>query len=582
MRRFYLFVLLLPLAFCLLAAPAPAAQSQEQRLTGEFESLCGDASRGKRRDLWLELEKKFQTLESKSKGEAAAKAAFYQARTRQELARRSFLDSDRSDAARCFARVADRYGKFAPARESLYQQAVILKDLGDKAGAQKALKRLSKAYPSSKEAAKGRQMLAALEGGPATGQARTADQARTQAQAARQTGERQTQDGPALVRDIRWQGTAKKAKVILELDRSAAYSYAYLPGDAKAGLPARVYLDLAKTSSAPALKASLSPQNLLVTRIRSGKTERGLRITLECAGVARYAVRSPKDAAHLIEIDLSRGQDIEGGLAVNNRAAARGGAGKTAGSAESSSRPAATGKSGGPASVIEQLGLTVKTIMLDAGHGGKDPGAQHNGIVERRFTLNMARRLGALLEKKGFNVLYTRTGNNFISLQDRPDMANQKKADLFISLHVNANAKSAVRGLETYYLDEAKSDDAVTVAARENAVSVKNISDLQFILTDLMLGSKLKESHKLADCVHRGILAGLRAAKLPAHSNGVRSAPFYVLMGARMPAILVEFGYITNQGDAKNLKNDAFLQRQAEGLVNGILNYKAEVAKMAP
>lgn len=576
MRCFYLLVLPLLLASCLFAAPAPAAQSQEQRLTGEFESLRGDANRGKRRDLWLELEKKFQTLERKSKGEAAARAAFYQARTRQELARRSFLDADRKEAAGCFARVADRYGQFPPARESLYQQALTLRELGDKAGAQKAVKRLISAYPSSSEAAKGRQLLASLEGGQT--QARTADQSPARTRTAQESGAQKVPEGTALVRDITWQGTAKKATVILQLDGDAAYSYAYLPADAKAGLPARVYLDIARAGAGQGLKASVTPKNLLVTRIRSGKTERGLRVTMECDGVARYAVRSPKGAAHLIEIDISRGQDIEGGLAVSSRAAAKGGAGRTGGGAGGDTG----GKAGGQVSVIEQLGLTVKTIMLDAGHGGKDPGAQHNGIVERRFTLEMAKRLGALLEKKGFKVLYTRSGNNFISLQDRPDMANQKKADLFISLHVNANAKSAVRGLETYYLDEAKSDDAVTVAARENAVSVKNISDLQFILTDLMLGSKLKESHKLADCVHKGILAGLRAAKLPAHSNGVRSAPFYVLMGARMPAILVEFGYITNAGDAKNLKNEAFLQRQAEGLVNGILNYKAEVAKMAP
>lgn len=252
-----------------------------------------------------------------------------------------------------------------------------------------------------------------------------------------------------------------------------------------------------------------------------------------------------------------------------------------AGTAETAGKKAASPKSGS-ASVMEQLGLTVQTIMLDAGHGGKDPGAMAGGIVERQFVLSMAKRVGALLEKKGFTVLYTRTGNTYISLQDRPDIANGKKADLFISFHINANNNPNIRGLETYYLDEAKTQDAAVVAARENAVSVKNINDLQVILTDLMLSYKVKESRHLAQCVHRGILRKVRASGLAAHDNGVRSAPFYVLMGARMPAILVEFGYITNKGDLASLKSEAYLQRQAEGLVEGVLLYRAELAKMVP
>lgn len=263
--------------------------------------------------------------------------------------------------------------------------------------------------------------------------------------------------------------------------------------------------------------------------------------------------------------------DAKSGGATDGKSSVTGTAGRKGGSTKS-----------GSGSVMEQLGLTVQTIMLDPGHGGKDPGAMGGGIVERQFTLAMAKRVGGLLEKRGFTVLYTRTGNAYISLQDRPDIANNKKVDLFISLHINASNSPSVRGLETYYLDEAKTQDAAVVAARENAVSVKNINDLQFILTDLMLSYKVKESRHLAQCVHRGILQKVRASKLSAHDNGVRSAPFYVLMGARMPAILVEFGYITNTGELASLKSEAYLQRQAEGLVEGVLRYRAELAKMVP
>ncbi|MDL2267469.1 N-acetylmuramoyl-L-alanine amidase, partial [Desulfovibrio sp. OttesenSCG-928-G15] len=154
--------------------------------------------------------------------------------------------------------------------------------------------------------------------------------------------------------------------------------------------------------------------------------------------------------------------------------------------------------------------------------------------------------------------------------------------DLFVSIHVNANPKNTVYGLETYYLSEARSKDAAVVAARENGVSIANISDLQFILTDLMLSTKLKESRHLAKCVHNGILNRLKNAKLAAFDNGVRSAPFYVLMGARMPAILVEFGYISNERDCANLRDEAFIQRQAEGVVRGIVQYRSEIASLVP
>ena len=135
--------------------------------------------------------------------------------------------------------------------------------------------------------------------------------------------------------------------------------------------------------------------------------------------------------------------------------------------------------------------------------------------------------------------------------------------------------------MEIYYLNMAQSADAAKVAARENAVSTKNVSDLQFIITDFMLDAKLEESRELAGAVRRGIIAKLKAAGRPFHDNGVRSAPFYVLMGARMPAVLVEFGYITNPDDSDKIANADFCLKQAEGLVEGILAYRDALAKQA-
>jgi N-acetylmuramoyl-L-alanine amidase len=229
--------------------------------------------------------------------------------------------------------------------------------------------------------------------------------------------------------------------------------------------------------------------------------------------------------------------------------------------------------------LVEQLGLTVRTIMIDAGHGGKDPGAQGlNNLVEKDVNLRFARVLGKKLEDHGFEVLYTRTRDVFIPLEERTAMANAKKADLFLSIHCNAHGDAKSAGLEIYSLNLASTEDAVRVAARENAVSAKTISDLQLILTDLMLNTKMKESRDLARTVQDKTIGSI-SGRWKTRDRGTHEAPFYVLMGARMPAVLVEMGYITNPNDAKRLASDNYLEALAQGMVNGVVAYKQRIER---
>ena len=230
--------------------------------------------------------------------------------------------------------------------------------------------------------------------------------------------------------------------------------------------------------------------------------------------------------------------------------------------------------------VVEQLGLGINTIIIDPGHGGKDPGTTHRKLIEKKLALAMAKSVGAMLEKKGIRVIYTRVGDTYPSLEARTRMANASTADLFISFHYNANPSASVSGLEIYYLSKARSADAAAVAARENGISTQKVSDLQFIVTDLMLGSKLEESRSLAESMRRGIINRVSRVGYKFNDNGVRPAPFYVLVGARMPAVLVEFGYLTNPGDATKISQAAFCKAQAEGVVNGILSCRENLAKM--
>ena len=541
------------------ARPAAAQVSGVKKLIEEFESLKKDEKLSKRRDCWLALEEKFIAFRDKNSGESAARAAYYVARTREELGLRSFLAADHREAAAGFEAAAKKYTRSSVAPSSLFRQALIAKNsLGEPANAVSVLEDLIKRYPKATEIPQARKLLAETKKEIAPKDA--------------SPGKNET-GSSVVIKNIFWKGKPQRALITLELDGAAQYEYEFVPPDKAKKTPARIYLDIAGAFPSQDIKPGITPKSLTVSRIRTAQSGDGTRIMFDCDGLRCFAVRTPKNAPKTIQIELSRKEDIKDGIPVTGKDGSRTEAAKTK---DAGKKSPAKGDS-----LMEQLGLTVQTIMIDAGHGGKDPGAMAGTFVEKEFTLAMAKRVGALLQKKGFTVLYTRTSNKYVSLQDRPDIANHKKADLFISIHINANTNPEIRGLETYYLDVAKTKDAATVAARENAVSVKNISDLQVILTDLMLSSKLEESHELARKVHSGILGKVRRAKFKTPDNGVRSAPFYVLMGARMPAILVEFGYITNKEDATLLSSEAFLQGQAEGLVDGIIAYKAQLAKVA-
>jgi N-acetylmuramoyl-L-alanine amidase len=226
-------------------------------------------------------------------------------------------------------------------------------------------------------------------------------------------------------------------------------------------------------------------------------------------------------------------------------------------------------------SLARQLGLGVRKIVLDPGHGGKDPGSFINGgIEEKDIALSFAKVLAQRIkERLNCEVVLTRDKDVFLPLERRTAFANMHKADLFLSLHVNAHKQEDVHGIETYFLNMATDERAVMVAARENATSEKNISDLQKILNDLMLNTKISESSKLAHEVQKGMLLDAKKKFDKVKDLGVKQAPFYVLIGAEMPAILVETGFLTNPTERKRLLSKPYLESLADGIVTGIGRY---------
>lgn len=219
-----------------------------------------------------------------------------------------------------------------------------------------------------------------------------------------------------------------------------------------------------------------------------------------------------------------------------------------------------------------QLGLSVRTIIIDPGHGGRDPGAMHNGVVEQDVNLDVARRLKTILEKLGYKVHLTRTGNKWVSLSERVAFSRRNKGDLFISIHVNASENSSISGLETYILDFARSSSVSRLATVENADSGR-LGDMDKILTEILTGARTTESRRLADRIQKNTLSHLKKNGASTRDGGVKGAPFFVLVGSSMPSVLVELGYSTNDKEASRLKSSKHRQRLAQGLANGIHAY---------
>ena len=221
------------------------------------------------------------------------------------------------------------------------------------------------------------------------------------------------------------------------------------------------------------------------------------------------------------------------------------------------------------------LGLKIGKIVIDPGHGGHDTGTiGPNGLQEKDLVLDVAKRLGRLLEARlGAEVIYTRQDDTFIPLETRTAIANREQADLFISIHANSSRDADARGVETYYLNFTSSPEALEVAARENAVSEKSIHELQDLVKKIALKEKIEESREFAGDVQQSLYGGLALNNDGIRNRGIKKAPFIVLIGANMPSILAEISFVSNPTDERKLETAEHRQRIAESLYRGVSKY---------
>ena len=230
----------------------------------------------------------------------------------------------------------------------------------------------------------------------------------------------------------------------------------------------------------------------------------------------------------------------------------------------------------GQSTLTRALGLKIGRIVIDAGHGGHDTGTiGPTGLMEKDLCLDVALRLGKIIEQRlpGANVIYTRSDDSFVPLEERTNIANQAKADLFISIHANSSRDHAARGIETYYLNLKGSAEAMEVAARENATAQGGVHELQDLVMKIARTEKIDESKELAEDIQDSLSKRIQKSNKPMKNRGVRKAPFVVLIGADMPSILTEISFLSNPADEQMLKKPEQRQKVAEGLYQGVVSY---------
>jgi N-acetylmuramoyl-L-alanine amidase len=411
-----------------------------------------------------------------------------------------------------------------------------------------------------------------------------------------------------VLKGIRRDPLPEGFRVTLELEHETPFHEERLEG------PPRVFIDLQNTRVEAELReATLGYPNGLIRQIRVGRQQGGAtRVVLDLRETARHSVYTLYGPYRIV-VDVEKPGAVAAAPAAARREAAgepaspdhqpgatwsapastaaavapTTGTGPHANGANTAVTPPAVPSPavpppGTPAanraggfSLSRQLGLGISRVVVDAGHGGHDPGARVKGLNEADITLDVATRLEKLLlEVPGVEVVMTRRTDVFIPLEERTAIANRTGADLFLSIHVNASPTPRARGIETYFLNFAPNPEAEAIAARENATSSKTMHDLPDIVKAIALNNKIDESRDFARLVQEAMVQRVRRANREVRNLGVKQAPFVVLIGATMPSVLAEISFITNRQEGGLLKTASYRQAIAEALFQGISKYQ--------
>jgi N-acetylmuramoyl-L-alanine amidase len=547
------------------AKPASSPKELLQEADRCAKDLYGSKDKVKYRQNWTSCVDSYRDVAGRyPKSDEAAWALYRAAKMLSKLYGYSGRDQDLDDAIELYRQVANGYMEHRLADDAQYQIGEIYyTEKDDLTQAYLEFLKVDLRYPKGDMKPKAQEMIDKLT-----------------AVISKRENQKEIKEtlskapGLTQVQEIRHWSTPNYTRVVIDLERAVPFQSNLLEENKDLKKPRRLYLDLKGTYVSSEIESPIPISGGLLRSARAGQyTKDTVRVVLDIDNIENYKIFPLHDPFRIVI-------DVRGAEAKEKEAP------KQVAKVESRHARRGIRKAKTPdksVTLARQLGLNVRRIVIDPGHGGKDPGCYFDGgIKEKSIVLMLAQILAQKVEEElDCEAFLTRDKDVFIPLEKRTAFANMQKADLFISLHINAHKQADVHGLETYYLNMATDERAVLVAARENATSEKNISDLQSILNDLMLNTKISESSKLAHEVQKGIMGSVGKKYTEVKDLGVKQAPFYVLIGAEMPAILVETGFITNPAERKRLQSKKYLETMADGILSGLEDYIRSLSRTA-
>jgi N-acetylmuramoyl-L-alanine amidase len=436
----------------------------------------------------------------------------------------------------------------------------------DKHEAIDVFRRVIKRYPKSRYRAKAAAAIRTLETDvsesrtPKTGtQASNTEEKYIPATPQTFLSAKKTIDNTTTITGIRHWSNPTYTRVVIDADRETSFTHRLLKKDPSINKPQRLYVDLKNSRQGKNIEKFTPINDELLRDVRAGQyAPHVVRVVVDIKSIETYKIFSLKHPFRVV-LDLS-GDSMAIGSASRSQSKAT----------------AIARKKRTKGGALQQLQRKRPLIVVDPGHGGHDFGSSGylKKVYEKDIALQIAGRLAKKIQKKlPYEVLMTRNNDRYLTLEERTAIANTKNADLFISIHANDSENQSTYGIETYFLNLATDNSEITVAARENATSKKNISDLQTILTDIMQNTKINESSLLASYIQDSSYNYLRSRYTHVKNKGVKKAPFYVLLGARMPAVLIETSFISNPRECKRLSSASYQDHLCEGIMNGIRKY---------
>jgi N-acetylmuramoyl-L-alanine amidase len=570
-------------AFFFQPCPGFAGNAKDKYLKADncYNSLRNNPARQKYRQYWLECIKKFDEVYKENPSGPWAPAGLYMSGTLYyELYKRSQKAADKNEAVDCFERIIKKFpnSKYRPKALKELDQipgANTIKGLSesngyDTKGKKETLANINlkkpeppQAQPEKKEV-ENVSVHAVKEGEikePADGIKEIIAAGEEKAKRVQEV-QYPAGGGTVTVSDLRYWSNPNYTRIVINADGETGFSHRLLKQDPALNKPQRLYVDLSNSRLGGDIKRVIPINDDLLSDARAGQYEPGVvRVVVDIKSFKTYKIFSLKNPFRIV-IDVWGSRDEE----VKEEAP--------------EDKYVEKGDKMSAGALAKQFALGVKKVTVDAGHGGDDFGAPGymKGVHEKDIVLILSKKLANKLKSElGCEVIMTRSSDKYLTLEERTAIANTKNSDIFISLHTNAARNKNAFGIETYYLNLATDDESILVAARENATSTKNISDLQSILNDLMQNAKINESSRLAGHVQDALFKKLKSNYDDVKNKGVKKAPFYVLLGAQMPAILIETSFVSNKRECLRLLDPDYQDLLCDAIIDGVRNYIKEI-----